>query len=297
MSRAEPPVHAGRRRAPAGRAQLKPLLAIAAAAVLAGVALGTWPTPRSSLLARQFDARQTYPGNAREVWESRLQNELNYWKDQIRRQDSQAWYAEYAERLDPNAPLQDVIARHLDRGVKVNRILDVGSGPLTSINKKCGSCEIEIVPVDPLADFYNEVLDRRDVKPPVRAVQGWGERLAEQFGENQFDVTYSRNAVDHSYDPIKCIDEMIKVTKKGRYAIVEMNARAGTLESWAGLHQWDFFVARSLPLFRRHLFVEGRSIRAVDVTSRFDAVAQVTTLDVTPGVVPWITLVLKKRAD
>jgi SAM-dependent methyltransferase len=299
MSIAEPSAKAPRReRADAGRAHVRFLLAMAALLVLAVAAIYPWPGTRWSPLARFLpDGRPRYPGNAREVWDRHLQSEMNYWKDQIRRQDSKAWRTEYAERLDLEAPLQEVIARHIDRNIRVNRILDVGSGPLTSINKNCDSCEISITAVDPLADFYNEILARREITPPVRAKLGWGERLVEQFGENQFDITYSRNAVDHSYDPIKCIDEMIKVTKRNRYVIVEMNERAGSLEEWTGLHQWDFFVARTLPLMRKHLFIEGKAIAAVDVTRHFAKVAETTTLEVTPGAVPWITLVLRKRAD
>jgi SAM-dependent methyltransferase len=299
MSIAAPCVQPTRRnRRCAGRVRLKLLLPIAAVSALAVAVFVSGPATHWSPLARFLhDDRLPYPGKARETWESRLQTELNYWKDQIRRQNSEAWLTEYATRLDPDAPLQDVIARHVDRTVKVNRILDVGSGPLTSINRKCAFCEVSITAVDPLADFYNEVMDARQIVPPVRAEPGWGERLAEQFGENQFDITYSRNAVDHSYDPIRCIDEMIKVTKKNRYVIVEVNERAGSLEHWAGLHQWDFFVARAMPLLQRHLFVEGKAVRAVDVTSHFAGVAELTTLEVAQGPVPFITLVLRKRAD
>jgi ubiquinone/menaquinone biosynthesis C-methylase UbiE len=128
-------------------------------------------------------------------------------------------------------------------------------------------------------------------------VTGWGERLAEQFGEDQFDIAYSRNAVDHSYDPIKCIDEMIRVTKRSHYVIVEMNERAGTLEHWHGLHQWDFFVQRTMPILQKRLFIEGQSVQPVDVTRHFARLAEMTSLEVRPGSVPWITLVLRKRAD
>ena len=280
------------------RSRLVPLRAIAAVSALALVVLWLWPTARWSPLAPFLhDNRLPYPGKAREIWDSRIETELNYWKDQIRRQNSEAWRTDYATRLDPDAPLQDVIAKHIDRTVKVNRILDVGSGPLTSINRKCDFCEVSITAVDPLADFFNELMAARGITPPVRPVAGWGERLTEQFGEDQFDITYSRNAVDHSYDPIKCIDEMIKVTKKNGYIIVETNERAGSLENWHGLHQWDFFVARTMPLLQRHLFVEGQSVEAVDVTSHLAKVAEMTSLEVTRGSVPWITLVLRKRAD
>jgi SAM-dependent methyltransferase len=299
MSIAPPSVHATRRDlASAGRVHLKLLLVIAAVLALAVTVLCLSPATRWPPLAGLLHPdRVPYPGNAREVWESRLQSEMNYWKDQIRRQDSKAWHADYAIRLDPDAPLQDLIAKHIDRTVSVNKILDVGAGPLTSVNKKCGFCEISITAVDPLADFYNDILARREITPPVRTEMGWGERLVEQFGENQFDITYSRNAIDHSYDPIKCVDEMIKVTKKNHYVIVEVNERSGTLEDWKGLHQWNFFVARTLPLCQRHLFIEGKSIQAVDVTSHVARVAEMTTLDVVDGPVRWIIFVLRKRAN
>jgi SAM-dependent methyltransferase len=284
--------------ASAGRVRLKLLLPIAAVSVLAATVLSLSPATQWSPLARLLHRdRLPYPGKARELWDSNLESEMSYWKNEIRRRDSKAWRTEFAARLDPEAPLQDVIAEHIDRTVSVNRILDVGAGPLTSINKKCEFCEISITAIDPLADFYNDILGRREITPPVRTELGWGERLTEQFGENQFDITYSRNAIDHSYDPIKCIDEMIKVTKKNRYVIAEVNERGGSLEQWTGLHQWDFFVARTLPLLERHLFVEGKSIEAVDVTRQFAKVAKMTTLAVTDGPERSITFVLQKRAD
>jgi len=156
-----------------------------------------------------------------------------------------------------------------------------------------GFCEISITAVDPVA-----VLAKREITPPVRTELGWGERLTEQFGENKFDITYSRNAIDHSYDPIECIDEMmITVTKKNHYVIVEVNERGASLEGWDGLHQRDFFVARTMPSLKRHLFIEGKSVEAVDVTSHFAKRAEMTTLEVTDGPERSITFVLRKRAD
>jgi SAM-dependent methyltransferase len=294
-----PPTHATRcDLGSAGRVHWKLLLPIAAVSLLTVTVLFLSPATRSSPLARFLHRdRLPYPGNAREIWDRHLGSEMEFWKNQIRRQESKAWHAEYGPRLDPEAPLQDVIARHIDRTVPVNMILDVGAGPLTSINKKCGACEISITAVDPLADFYDEILARREITPPVRTKLGWGERLTEQFGENKFDIAYSRNAIDHSYDPIKCIDEMITVTKKNHYVIVEVNERGASLEGWTGLHQWDFFVARTMPSLKRHLFIEGKSVEAVDVTSHFAKRAEMTALELTEGPESSITFVLRKRAD
>jgi hypothetical protein len=75
-----------------------------------------------------------------------------------------------------------------------------------------------------------------------------------------------------------------------------VNERSGSLDRWAGLHQWDFFIARAVPLLQRHLFIEGQSIALVDVTRHLAGVAEMTTLEVTEeGPVRWITFVLRKR--
>lgn len=301
MSSAPPtPDHTTHRdRTSAGRAHLTVLLSILVVSALLATVLVLSPAVRWPRLEAFLQRdRLPYPGNAREIWDSRLDAEVHYWRRQIRMQDSEEWRADYAKRLDPKAPLQEIIARHVDPSLGVNKILDVGSGPLTSINRNCSFCEIAVTAVDPLADFFNQVLDKRGITPPVRPELGWGERLSEQFGEDRFDITYSRNAIDHSYDPIKCLEEMIRVTKKGRYVILEVNERSGTLERWTGLHQWDFFVARAPPWLGRHLFIEGQSILAVDVTSHFTDVAETTTLEVVEeDAARLITLVLRKRAD
>ena len=133
---------------------------------------------------------------------------------------------------------------NIDKTQSKNTILDVGAGPLTIINKKCDFAEIEIYPVDPLADEYDKILKKYNIHPIVRTQQCDGERLTEKFNENTFDIAYSCNAIDHSYDPSKCIEEMIKVTKKNHFIIIQFFEKEGESENWHGLHKWNLFVGK-----------------------------------------------------
>ena len=103
------------------RSQLVALRAIAAVSALALVVLCVWPATRWSPFARFLhDNRLPYPGKAREIWESRIQTELNYWKDQIRRQNSEAWRTVVASWAHEPRKSQRSIAR-LDRAVDPRR--------------------------------------------------------------------------------------------------------------------------------------------------------------------------------
>jgi hypothetical protein len=56
--------------------------------------------------------------------------------------------------------------------------------------------------------------------------------------KNAFDIVYARNSIDHTFDPIKCIYNMIFVSKK--YIVLEHKINEGEIESYQGLHQWNF---------------------------------------------------------
>ena len=60
------------------------------------------------------------------------------------------------------------MASVIDRiGDKRISILDVGSGPVTSVGRRYVDFQIEISAYDPLADSYREMLDLHGIRPPV----------------------------------------------------------------------------------------------------------------------------------
>ncbi len=148
---------------------------------------------------------------------------------------------EYRDSLKHRAAGRWPFSAHLEKYVNISgltRILDVGAGPVTDIGKKGMPPNIEIVAIDPLADFYNQKLDEHGVCPWLRTRQGEAERLQE-YGLGLFDIVYCRNALDHGYDPMTAIEAMLGVVKKTGVVFLLGSVNEGEKHGYSGLHQWN----------------------------------------------------------
>ena len=216
--------------------------------------------------------------SSRKQWEDELPSEVLFWENYLKTSGDK-WPEEFIQRCDPNSRLQELLLRFIDKTAAKNLILDVGAGPLTIVNKRCDFGPIEIRAVDPLADTYHELLAKYGIEPLVRTEKCDGEKLTSKFAENSFDLTHSRNAIDHSYDPLKCIREMISVTKKNRFVVLQVFEREGSYARWNGLHQWDFSLERPVfSLGKASLMLRGRHGKKVDVGKDLKGVASVVEL-------------------
>ena len=102
-------------------------------------------------------------------WKRRAGDETRYWAESLLAEDAKEVFA---ERLDPEAPITgSLLGRALDElsGEDVS-ILDVGSGPLTSVGKTYPGRRVTVVAVDPLADDYARVLSDSSLEAPVPAI-------------------------------------------------------------------------------------------------------------------------------
>lgn len=170
-------------------------------------------------------------------WRSGSTFEVAHWDDE--------WLAAARRNglLDPESPLKDpLIAAVVDRvapGKDVVRILDVGSGPLTPLGKVHPRRRIEITASDALAAEYDALLARAGVEPPVRTVYAEGEKLAEAFAGGQFDVVFCGNALDHHYDPMLALEQMLTVTAPAGAVVLSHFPDEGEHERYLGMHQWN----------------------------------------------------------
>jgi len=147
-------------------------------------------------------------------WASCQSEEVDFWESVLRIEntDPNLWPECRARRSDPNRPFQNYLRELIDvaAGAQI-RVLDVGAGPLTSIGRKWPGRELHITAVDPLAAEYDDLLRKLDIDPPCRTTFALAEELSAIFTPSSFDLVHSRNAIDHSKDVLKAIEEMIRV--------------------------------------------------------------------------------------
>jgi SAM-dependent methyltransferase len=56
-----------------------------------------------------------------------------------------------------------------------------------------------------------------------------------------FTVIYSRNAIDHCFDPAKAIQNMASILKTGGSLVLKHYYRCADRNNHESLHQWNFF--------------------------------------------------------
>ena len=171
-------------------------------------------------------------------WQHSSRHEIRFYRQRVQQWLEGKKYAQIY--LDPNSVLQEYLAKLLPSSGSTASILDVGSGPLTTVNKTWPGVELSITAVDALADKYNQTMRKAGMAPLVQAQQGFGEDLCEMFEPDMFDITHSVNAIDHTFDPVKVIENMIALTRPGGYVVIQVNENEADY-SRGGLHNWNFY--------------------------------------------------------
>jgi SAM-dependent methyltransferase len=175
--------------------------------------------------------------------EERLRDELRFW-DRWMKTKGLEWPDQFRDRLNPDLPLAPKHSRLIDHLPQPElNILDVGAGPLTSVGKKHPQKRLTIHAVDVLAASYDELLARYGIQPPVRTVFAEAENLTHRFARDSFDFVNARNCLDHGVNPVAAIRQILLVTKKGCYALLEHIENEGEKQKYRGLHQWNFRIA------------------------------------------------------
>ena len=193
-------------------------------------------------------------------WERSLPDELGFWRDWFATKGS-LWPDEYKRRFDPNSEVTEVLHRFLGKPRRQVSILDVGAGPASSVGTKLKGYTISVTAVDALADLYEKLYEEFNAVPPVRTQFCHTEKLRETFQPNQFDVVYAENTLDHHYDPMTAIVQMVEVAKPGGYAVLYHVENEAEREGYNGLHQWNFKMeGDDMILWNKHKRVSLREL-------------------------------------
>jgi hypothetical protein len=175
------------------------------------------------------------------IWDQNLNKELTYWE----------WTAkalvvlgthELAGRDDPNRPFDPFVESLIQapEGSPV-RVLDVGSGPLSPLGRISKKFQAEVVGVDALAEEYWDLMNQYGIgiNSPLRPRYGMAEHLDSIFLPQSFDAVVAFNSIDHSKNPVECLNQMIGMMKPEARAYVWCYWNEGTYEHHNGIHQWD----------------------------------------------------------
>jgi SAM-dependent methyltransferase len=200
-------------------------------------------------------------------WSRGINHEADFWRRWIDSRGLQ-WAQDFKARLDPASPLDDVLA-DLVQDIDSPRMLDVGAGPLTNIGKRTVSGQVRLEACDPLAGLYGVLLDRAGIDPPVRTRFATTEDLSAFYEVDTFDCVTCCNALDHSYDPLRGIAEMLRVVKTGGHVVLRHHRNEAVAENYVGFHQWNFDLDKS------SRFVIWTSEQEIDVASALPVAAKV----------------------
>lgn len=175
-------------------------------------------------------------------WKANLDNEQEFWERWFRTQGGE-WPEDYRNRLIPDLPLGDYYRRFIEHLPQARvRILDVGAGPLTLLGKTHPTKRLEIVASDVLAPYYDTLLTKYQISPPVHTIYAEAERLTDVFAPDSFDLVHAQNSIDHTHDPLDAVRQMIAVARPGCYVLLAHYENEAKKEGYRGLHQWDFAV-------------------------------------------------------
>lgn len=179
----------------------------------------------------------------KETWDNHLNDEIAYWESMI----AETFHnKEWVDGFKVRCQGKNIFPQHLRKYLKdINstKILDVGSGPATVLGGSIDDICLNITAIDPLADEYNLLFSKYARKNFITPLNCEAELLHKIFKPRSFDFVYSRNALDHSHNPILAIQSMINACTHNGIVFFENVINEGVNEGFKGLHQWNFMPA------------------------------------------------------
>ena len=164
--------------------------------------------------------------------------EITFWEEILSQRPSSLFDRRVREAAFP-PELRDCAAEFRRDSVRLPRLLELGSGPVSILASGIDDGLFTVVAVDPLARLYRYLLRFYGVTYPIQPLPGRGETLLKQFIPASFDIAYSSNALDHTGSPRRCLEQLCRVLRPGGFLLLEGFVREGTHGNWSGLHQHD----------------------------------------------------------
>jgi len=120
-------------------------------------------------------------------------------------------------------------------------VLEVGSGPLSTLRWGVDTSLLKVTAIDPLANRYAELLLAHGIDYPIKPVFGTGE-IVNLYRDNPFDVAYARNSLDHTISPPQVFKAMCMAVDIGDIIYIESSTNEGRRGKYRGLHHHNLWM-------------------------------------------------------
>ncbi len=195
--------------------------------------------------------------------------EKSYWQEQdpsvLNLEARYYFYAGYYEWTKHRALLNPFCVRPSNpnnfqipgEAMEGKSVLDVGCGP-TPQSVSLVHCA-EVHAIDPLIEFYQQ-LQTFGWQFYASTSQGRGEHL--QFEAARFDYVYCRNALDHTQDADKVLEEISRVLRPRGQLLLNCDVRERLGGGLAHPYRWN------LDTFERRVFRDFEPMTTASLVSR-----------------------------
>jgi len=116
-------------------------------------------------------------------------------------------------------------------------VVDAGCGMSFSNGNKLDSKQLNVSYIDPLAPFFNKIIEKRKLDLP-KITFGFIEYLS-AFVPNKVTLIIVQNALDHSNNPLKGIWECIESLEIGGVLYLRHFKNEAENENYRGFHQYN----------------------------------------------------------
>lgn len=170
-----------------------------------------------------------------DLWLSGLIEEIQFWDDYMESGggDYPANFS-WTTNAEKAFPFEDEIGN-----MEECKFIDVGSGPFSRCGHITEKCRLSFTAVDPLGRLYELFKKRYSLENGIRVKTGFVEFLDRQFAKNTFDIVHMSNSLDHAFDPVFGIYELLYICKIGGKVILRHAENEAERSTYAGLHQWN----------------------------------------------------------
>jgi SAM-dependent methyltransferase len=180
-----------------------------------------------------YDAYKSYL----ETWFNGISSELHFWKHYIETKGIE-WRTDWKDLISNDRKF--VLEKYLNS--ETTRFLDAGSGPFSSCGLKTSKTRLDFYACDPLAYIYKALKIKNGISTGITPEFAMVERLVEKYGTNNFDIVHMRNALDHSFNPLIGIIQMLSVCKIGGKVILQHAKNEAENANYSGFHQWNICI-------------------------------------------------------